>query len=98
MLAIPVSEAMVKLITGRSRTVKYSTGILIGGCLIWSTDRIKDPYEYEMPWRGCSTYLPERPPYYDFFQECERFITPEDTTLLVNMGRPFYYPGYAIFD
>ncbi len=98
MLAIPVSEAMDMLLAGTSRTVKYSIGILIGVCLIWSADRIMDLYAYETPWRGGSTYLSEKAPYYDFFGECERFITSEDTTLLVNMGRPFYYPGYAIFD
>ncbi|RKZ10621.1 hypothetical protein DRQ25_02360 [Candidatus Fermentibacteria bacterium] len=98
MLAIPVSEAMYKLLTGASRTVKYATGLLIGVCLVWSADRITDLYAYEMPWRESSTYLSEKAPYYDFFLECERFITPEDTTLLVNLGKPFYYPGYAIFD
>ncbi len=98
MLAIPVSEAMVKLITGKSRTVKYSIAILIAVCLIWSADRVIDLYSHEVPWGGDSTYLSEKAPYYDFFLECERFISSEDTTLLVNMGRPFYYPGYAIFD
>ena len=98
MLAIPVSEAMCKLLTGTSRTVKYSTGLLIGVCLVWSADRIADLYAHEMPWRSSSTYLCEKAPYYAFFQECERFITPEDTTLLVNLGRPFYFPGYAIYD
>ncbi|MCK4806656.1 MAG: hypothetical protein KAT09_03370, partial [Candidatus Aegiribacteria sp.] len=98
MLSIPVSEAMVKLLASRSRTVKYATGILIAGCLIWSGDKITDLYADEIPWTNDSAYLSDKAPYYDFFQECERFITPEDTTLLVNIGRPFYYPGYTIFD
>lgn len=100
MLSIPVSVAMVKLLASSSRTVKYATGILIAGCLIWSADRIMDLYADEMPWRfqDDSAYLSEKASYYDFYLECERFITPEDSTLLVNIERPFYYPGYAILD
>ncbi len=100
MLSIPVSEAFMKLLKSSSRTVKYATGILITGCLIWSADRIMDLYAYETPWDFSDdvSYLSEKAPYYDFFGECEGFITPQDTTLLVNIGRPFYFPGYAIYD
>ncbi len=100
MLSIPVSETFVKLFEGTARSVKYAIGIIITGCLIWSADKVMDLYLSEMPWKYTddSAYLSEEAEYFDFFQECGRFITAEDTTLLVNMERPFYYPGYAMFD
>ncbi len=57
-------------------------------------------FQKARPWefQDDSAYLNENTPYYGFFQKCDLYITDNDTTLMVNMNRPFYFPGYAVFD
>ena len=100
MLSIPVSETFESLLKKRKIIVRATTVVLIAVCVIWSANKIMNLYEYERPWefQDNRTYLDKNTLYYDFFQRCDRYISESDTTLMVNMSRPFYYPGYAIFD
>ena len=100
MLSIPVSETFESLLMNRKKILRAATAVLIAICAIWSANKIKSLYEHERPWefQEDRTYLLENALYYDFFQECDRYISESDTTLMVNMNRPFYFPGYAIFD
>ena len=100
MLSIPVSEAFENLLNIKNTILRDATIVLIAVCLIWSAVKITSLYEYERPWefKDDITYLDENAPYYDFFQRCDLYISESDTTLMVNMSRPFYFPGYAVFD
>ncbi len=100
MLSIPVSEAFGSLLMNRSKIMRYAALLLISVCVIWSADKIMNLYVHERPWEFLDdeTYLDKNAFYYDFFQKCDRYISQSDTTLLVNMNRPFYFPGYAVFD
>jgi len=99
MLAIPVSEAFESFLVNTKSTIRAAVGVLITLCLIWSAGKIVSLYEHERPWDFQDvTYFEERMNYYNFFQECDRYISINDTTLMVNMNRPFYFPGYAVFD
>jgi len=100
MLSIPVSETFESLLMNRKKILRAATAVLIVICAIWSANMIKNLYEHERPWefQEDRTSLLENALYYDFFQECDRYISESDTTLMVNMNRPFYFPGYAIFD
>lgn len=100
MLSIPVSETFENLLINKSKIVRATTTVLIAVCVIWSAVKIMNLYEHERPWesKDDTTYLDENAPYYDFFQKCDRYISESDTTLLVNMNRPFYFPGYSVFD
>ncbi len=100
MLSIPVSETFERLLTNRKIIAKAATAVLIAICVIWSVAKIKNLYEYERPWefQNDRTYLLENALYYDFYQKCDHYISESDTTLMVNMNRPFYFPGYAVFD
>jgi len=100
MLSIPVAETFNTLLKNRKKLLKAATVILIAVCAIWSADKIRRLYEHERPWefRNDVTYLHENAPYYDFYRKCGSFLSGNDTTLLVNMNRPFYFPGYAVFD
>jgi len=100
MLAIPVSETFESFLVNKNKTMRISAGILIAVCVIWSAGKIKILYEHERPWefQDDRTYLHDNIRNYDFFQGCNRFISENDTTLMINMNRPFYFPGYAIFD
>ena len=100
MLSIPVSETFESLLMNRKKILRAATAVLIAICAIWSANKIKSLYEHERPWefQEDRTYLLENALYYDFFQECDRYISFSDTTLMVNMNRPFYFPGYAVFD
>ena len=100
MLAVPVSEAFESILVNRKNTARIAAGVLIAICAIWSAEKYMTLYAHERPWefQDDSTYLNENTPYYDFFQKCDRYISENDTTLLVNMNRPFYFPGYAVFD
>ena len=100
MLSIPVAEALVRLYREGGRIVRLATVILVAVCLVWSGSRMMDLYALERPWRFSSDqeYLAGELRNHEFFTECGRFVAPEDTTLMVNIGRVFYYPGYAVFD
>ncbi|MEN8208870.1 MAG: hypothetical protein ABFR50_06435 [Candidatus Fermentibacteria bacterium] len=100
MLSIPVTEAYGSFLSGRNRIMRTAALVLIGVCVIWSAEKILTLYEHERPWefQDDETYLDEHAFYYDFFQKCELYISESDTTLLLNMNRPFYFPGYAVFD
>ena len=100
MLCIPVSEALENLLVNRNRVLRTASIVLVAVCVIWSAGKIKNLYEHERPWafQDDRTYLDEKALYYDFFQKCDRYISENDTTLIVNMNRPFYFPGYAVFD
>lgn len=100
MLTLPAAEALNALISSRSRIIRAISIILIAVCTIWSADRILDLYALEKPWKlqDDEVYLDENASYYRFFQECRVYISESDTTLLVNLGRPFYFPGFAMYD
>ncbi|MCK4504753.1 MAG: hypothetical protein KAW14_03990 [Candidatus Aegiribacteria sp.] len=100
MLSIPVSETFESLLINRNKIMRAATLVLIAVCVIWSADKILNLYEHERPWefQDDKTYLDENAPYYEFFRKCDRYISESDTTLMVNMNRPFYFPGYAVFD
>ena len=100
MLSIPVSETFERLLTNRKIIAKAATAVLIAICVIWSAAKIKNLYEHERPWefQNYRTYLLENALYYDFYQKCDHYVSENDTTLMVNMNRPFYFPGYAVFD
>lgn len=100
MLSIPVSETFESLLTNRKIIARAAAAVLIAICVIWSADKIINLYEHEKPWefQEDRTYLLENALYYDFFQKCDHYISFSDTTLMVNMNRPFYFPGYAVFD
>ncbi len=100
MLSIPIAEAFNSLLQNPKKLIRASIFILITVCAVWSADKIRWLYGYEKPWefRDDTTYLHENAPYYDFYRKCERYLSESDTTLMVNMNRPFYFPGYAVFD
>ncbi|MCK5116394.1 MAG: hypothetical protein KAR44_07310 [Candidatus Aegiribacteria sp.] len=100
MLAIPVAEALESFLLYRNKTMKIAVGVLITICLIWSAEKYFTLYDHERPWefQDERAYLDENTPYYGFYQECDGYISESDTTLMVNMNRPFYFPGYAVFD
>jgi hypothetical protein len=100
MLAIPVSEAFEDLLINKNKILRTATAVLTAVCVIWSAGKIKSLYELERPWefQDERTYLDEKASYYDFFQKCDRYLSENDTTLMINMNRPFYFPGYAVFD
>ncbi len=100
MLSIPVAESFENLLITKNKFLRDTAIVLITICMIWSAVKIINLYEYEKPWRYKNdvTYLDENVLYYHFFQKCDRYITESDTTLMVNMSRPFYFPGYAVFD
>ncbi len=100
MLSVPATEALSALLSSRKRIIRAVSIVLIAVCVIWSANRVLDLYALEKPWelQDDETYLLENAPYYSFYQKCDRYISRSDTTLMVNMGRPFYFPGFAIFD
>jgi hypothetical protein len=100
MLSIPVSQALGLLLTDRGRLTRWAVMVLMAGCLAWSGLRIASLYSGERPWEFPTDqeYLERRLPQYGFFTECGNYISSSDTTLMVNIGRVFYFPGYAVFD
>lgn len=100
MLSVPATEALSALLSNRKRIIRAVSIVLIAVCAIWSANRVLNLYVLEKPWEllDDETYLQENTPYYSFYQKCGRYISQSDTTLLVNLGRPFYFPGFAIFD
>jgi hypothetical protein len=100
MLSIPVSEALESLLCSSKKILRTASFSLIAICLAWSAEKIIRLYEYEKPWefQDEDTYLSEHTTYHDFFERCDPYLSERDTTLMVNLNRPFYYPGYAIFD
>jgi hypothetical protein len=100
MLSIPVSEALGILLLSRGRLVRYATVALLAGCVFWSGNRIVELYSEERPWElpSDAEYLSRKLPEYDFFIHCGEYVSHGDTTLALNIGRVFYYPGYAVFD
>jgi hypothetical protein len=100
MLSIPVSGALGVLLESRGRLVRYAAIALLTVCLSWSGLRMADLYIEEKPWElpSDAEYLSRKLPCYRFFTECEPFISEGDTTLTLNIGTVFYYPGYAVFD
>lgn len=99
MLAVPVAEALTGLLESPRAVSRLGIGLLMAGCLVWSGDRVAQLYGEERPWdfAGNGSYLSQKLLTYDFFRECDRTVTPEDTTLMVNIIRVFYYPGHAVF-
>lgn len=99
MLAVPVSEALSGLLDSSRPVSRYAIVLLMAGCLVWSGGKVVRLYEEERPWElpPDGSYLSRRLPGYDFFSQCDRFVTPGDTTLMVNIIRVFYYPGHAVF-
>ena len=99
MLALPVAEAISALLRRRG-AVRYAALILTAVCLAWSAEKAAGLYKLEKPWsyQNESVYLSARTGYWNFYRECGDFVSLEDTTLLVNLSRPFYFPGYAVFD
>ncbi|MBD3276960.1 MAG: hypothetical protein GF388_01555, partial [Candidatus Aegiribacteria sp.] len=99
MLALPVTEAVTALLRKKG-AVRYAAIVLTAGCLAWSAEKVSGLYLLERPWnyRGEGAYLSARTGYYDFYKGCEDFVASGDTTYLVNLSRPFYFPGYAVFD
>lgn len=101
MLAFPVSETLTSL-TDRCRSglVRISTGVLAAVCLLWSAvtaaGLYADQRPFDLPSEG--EYLERELPNQRFFEECGRRVSPSDTTLMINIVRVFYYPGYAVFD
>ncbi|MCK5063847.1 MAG: hypothetical protein KAQ97_01120 [Candidatus Fermentibacteraceae bacterium] len=100
MLVVPATEALSALLSSGKRVIRVVSIVLIAVCVIWSANKVLDLYAIERPWElpDDETYLQENAPYYAFFQKCDRYISGSDKTLLVNLGRPFYFPGFAIFD
>lgn len=99
MLAVPVAQALARLLESPRVVSRLAIGLLMAGCLVWSGDRVARLYREERPWDSTPdrVYLSRRLPGYDFFRECARFVTPADTTLMVNIIRVFHYPGHAVF-
>ncbi|OPL19354.1 MAG: hypothetical protein AVO35_11460 [Candidatus Aegiribacteria sp. MLS_C] len=101
MLAFPVSETLTSL-TDRSRSslVRTSTAALTSVCIVWSGVMLAGLYvdqrPFDLPPDG--DYLERELPHHRFFEECDRFVSPDDTTMMINIGRVFYYPGHAVFD
>ncbi|MBN2587301.1 MAG: hypothetical protein JXR55_08405, partial [Candidatus Fermentibacteraceae bacterium] len=100
MLSIPLSEALGTLLCTRGRLVRYATLALLTGCLFWSGSRMAELYSEERPWElpSDTEYLSRKLPEYDFFMDCGGYVSGGDTTFALNIGRVFYYPGYAVFD
>ncbi len=100
MLSVPATEALSALLSSGKRIIRAVSIVLIAVCVIWSANKVLDLYAIERPWElpDDETYLQENAPYYIFFQKCDRYISDSDKTLLVNLGRPFYFPGFAVFD
>jgi len=59
---------------------------------------VSELYRIERPWTlpGREEYLQANTDYYTFFMECSTSVSPSDTTLLVNIDRPFYFPGHTM--
>jgi len=98
MLALPAAEAVSRAIGSGGRMVRIVTGVLVAGCVTWSALQVADLYALERPltFPGRDEYLEGSTNYHGFFTECEPFVGPGDTTLLVNIDRPFHFPGYAV--
>jgi hypothetical protein len=97
MLALPAAEAMSRAINSAGRTVRTLSVILMAGCAAWSALAVSELYRLEKPWTfpDREEYLTTNTDYYGFFMQCAPYVTSGDTTLLINMDRPFYFPGYA---
>ena len=95
MLALPAAEAFANLLRSGISWLRVATAALIGICLLWSGSRLMDLYVLERPWElpGREEYLETNTAYYPFYTDCEGQLSDSDTTLLVNMVRPFYFPG-----
>jgi hypothetical protein len=98
MLAVPAAEAVSTALSSGGRMVRAVTATLLAGCLVWSVLAVTELYQLERPWTlpGREEYLAANTDYYTFYRECTPFVTDTDTTLLINMDRPFYYPGNVI--
>lgn len=97
MLAFPAAEALDRALRA-GRMVRILTVLLSAGCLAWSAVAVSGLYRLERPWTlpDREEYLTANTDYYAFYRECVPFVTPSDTTLLVNMDRPFHYPGTVV--
>jgi len=97
MLALPAAEAMSRAISSAGRTVRTLSVMLIAGCAVWSALAVSELYRLEKPWTfpDRDEYLTSNTDYYAFFMQCAPYVSSGDTTLFINMDRPFYFPGYA---
>lgn len=77
--------------------LRMGIAAIIGLCLLWTGERLLDLYELERPWRLLDTdeYLEANTGYYSFYRDCTPHLGESDTTLMVNLDRPFYFPAPA---
>lgn len=98
MMSIPASATMADLFS-ENRFKRIIVICLFGICLFWSGMKVVELYTLEEPleFPKWQTYLEEKTEYYAFYELCDEVVAFNDTTYFVNMRRPFYYSGYAIY-
>lgn len=99
MLVFPVTETLGLLLRRRGFLAMAALIIMLV-CMYWSVGKLWELYSAERPLAGRSDedYLSETLPFYDFYVECGNYVERDDGVLMLNLGKPFYFPGYAVFE